>query len=148
MKAHRTLTTLGAMLAAAAVLGSGALAADRPDDRAGMIGVGAAQATAALPDAVERAIMRPDDRSGMIGVGGAQARVASPDVFERAVLRASDRAGVRGSSAAAIAAPAVAGDNGLAWDDAALGATGVLVVLVLGAVATVTVRHRGRAAIR
>ena len=144
MKAHRTLITLGAMLAAAAVLGSGAQAAERPDDRAGMIGVGAAQATAALPDAVERAILRPDNRSGMIGVGGAQAGVAAPDVVERAVLRAD----VRGSSAAAIAVPAVGGDNGLAWDDAALGATGVLIVLVLGAVATVTVRHRGRAVIR
>jgi hypothetical protein len=146
MKAHRTLTTLGATLAASAVLGSGALAADRPDDRAGMIGVGAAQVAVAPPDAVDRAILRPDNRSGMIGVGGAQAGVASPDLVERAVLRA-ERTGVPRSSAAAIAAPAVAGDDGLAWDDAALGATGV-VVLVLGAGAAVTLRHRGRAVIR
>ena len=130
---------------AAAVLVGGAQAAERPDDRAGMIGVGAAQVVEAPPDAFERAVLR-------------HASTAPPDAFERAVVRQAtvavrpdDRAVARGPGA--VSADAVPerrrpAEPNLGWSDAFLGAAGILGVLLLGAAATLAIRHRGRVVLR
>ena len=75
-----------------------ALASPRPDDRAGLIGVGAAQAARPIPDVFERAVARN--------------ATAGPDAFERAVLRSTvdngrpdDRAEARGPGAFTTASP-------------------------------------------
>ena len=90
-RAHRILATLGTAFAAAALLTGVAQAAERPDDRGGLIGVGGTQVVPATPDVFERAVLR------------SAAANPVPDVFERAVLRESrsavrpdDRAGARG----------------------------------------------------
>ena len=83
-KTQRLVVALVVALATAVVLVGGAQA-DRPDNRAGVLGVGAAGRTASPPDWFERAvarsaapIVRPDDRAGVIGAGGiAPAIVAS-----------------------------------------------------------------------
>jgi hypothetical protein len=144
-KAHRMLGTLGLALAGAAVLAGGAQAAERPDDRGGLIGVGGAQVVAATPDVFERAVLR------------SAAANPVPDVFERAVLRESrsavrpdDRAGARGRGNFATAVPSVAAPaaDGFRWDDAFLGAAAMLGFVLLGAAATLTIRHRGSVVVR
>lgn len=144
--AHRILGALGLALTGAVLFAGGAQAAERPDDRGGMIGVGGAQVLPATPDVFERAVLR------------SAAANPVPDVFERAVLRESrsavrpdDRSGARGPGnfasplALASASPA---DDGFRWDDAFLGAAAMLGVVLLGAAATLTIRHRGGVAVR
>ena len=79
-----------------------------------------------------------------------------PDVFERAVLRETgtatrpdDRAGARGPGIVPAASPSVAAsaESGARWDEALLAAA-MLGVLLLGIAATLTIRHRGRMALR
>ena len=138
MKAHRILVAFG-MAVAAAVLGGNAQAAERPDDRAGMIGLGAAQVVGA-PDAFERAVLR-------------SVTTASPDAFERALLRETeiavrpdDRVGVRGPGA--VGPPDVVSggheESGFGWSGALLGAAGLLGALIAGTTATLAIRHRRR----
>jgi hypothetical protein len=144
--AHRILTALGLALTSAALLAGGAQAAERPDDRGGLIGVGGAQVVPASADTFERAVLR------------SAAANPVPDVFERAVLRESrsavrpdDRAGARGPGNFATPLPSVAAsaaDDGFRWDDAFLGAAAMLGVVLLGAAATLTIRHRGGVALR
>ncbi len=138
MYGNRILRSVGLGIAAAVLVG-GAQAAERPDDRAGMIGVGAAQVVEAAPDAFERAVLR-------------HASTAPPDAFERAVVRQAtvavrpdDRAGARGPGADAptLSPSADRTEPGFGWSDALLGA-GILGVLLLGAAVTLTIRHRGR----
>jgi hypothetical protein len=142
--AHRILRALGLALTGAALLTGGAQAAERPDDRGGLIGVGGAQVAPTPPDAFERAVLR------------SAAANPVPDVFERAVLREGrspirpdDRAGARGPGIAATALPSVAAspDDGFGWDAAFLGAAAMLGVLVLGAAAILAIRSRGSVAV-
>ena len=143
-RAHQFMAVLGTALAGAVLLAGGAQAAERPDDRAGMIGVGAAQAVEAPPDAFERAALR-------------QASTAPPDAFERAVARRAtvatrpdDRAGARGPGTVSptLSPSADPAEPNIGWNEALLGAAGILVVLLLGAAATLTIRHRGRVVLR
>jgi hypothetical protein len=142
--AHRLLGTVGTAFAAGALLVGAAQAAERPDDRGGLIGVGSTQVVPATPDVFERAVLR------------SAAANPVPDVFERAVLRDSssavrpdDRAGARGPGIAATALPSVAAspDDGFGWDAAFLGAAAMLGVLVLGAAAILAIRSRGSVAV-
>ena len=143
MYGKRILRSVGLGIAAAVLVG-GAQAAERPDDRAGMIGVGAAQVVEAPPDAFERAVLR-------------HASTAPPDAFERAVVRQAtvavrpdDRAVARGPGAVAptLSPSADPTEPNLGWSDAFLGAAGILGVLLLGAAATLAIRHRGRVVLR
>ena len=96
---------------------------------------------------------RPNDRAGMLGVGatGAQTPIAAPDVFERAVirhqapLRPDDRGGLHGSGLALAGslpvASGVTGD-GFDWGDATFGAASALGLVLLGVAAVLTIRRR------
>jgi hypothetical protein len=142
MKAHRILLAVGLALASVVVVG-GAHAAQRPDDRGGRIGVGAAHAVAQPPDVFERAVLR-------------NTSTPPPDAFERAVLRQAsvvvrpdDRGGVRGPGAGptVLSVSVTPTEDGFGRDDALLGA-GMLAVVLLGAAATLTIRHRRHVILR
>jgi hypothetical protein len=155
-RSHRTYGILGAAVVGAALLGTGAQAAERPDDRAGMLGVGATQAVA-VPDAFERAFIRSTAAATVPDAferAAAGAAAATPDVFERAVARAvsepvplrpDDRAAPRGPGAAAsgsvTGASAVAGSDA-AWNETLVGIAGGLAILALGAMAALWLRTR------
>jgi hypothetical protein len=124
-----------AALAAAAILAGGALA-QRPDDRAGAIGVGGTTPdaferavdakVAAAPDAVERAV---------------NAKVAAtPDAFERAVNAKLASSGVPGGTEPSASSASA----GFQWADAALGAAATIGLLMLGLALLATVRRRTR----
>lgn len=142
--AHKILGALSATLACAAVLAGGVQAAERPDDRGGMLGVGAAQAVI-VPDAFERAFLRH------------AAATPVPDAFERAVIREQattavrpdDRPGLRGPGLVPTAPTSVAtaSDGGFAWDDAAFGAGAMLGLALLGT-AILGIRRRGGVVLR
>jgi len=107
------IAALTLALAFSAVLIGSAQATDRPDNRAGIRGIGS-QSTD-VSDVFTRAVarahavhtVRPDDRAGLRGAGSTPAStpIAPTDVFERAVLRHNasaaprpdDRAGLRGT---------------------------------------------------
>jgi len=124
------------------VITGGAQAAERPDDRGGMIGVGSTQGVAVAPDAFERAVLR------------STAIVPGPDAFERAVGRAlagdvnvrpDDRASARGPGAltpTVVSTSTGSFDEPFAWGDAALGAVAGYGLLALGGLAMVTLRNR------
>jgi hypothetical protein len=126
-KAHRIVGLVGAGLATAVVLAGSAQAADRPDDRGGLLGVGGAQAVTVAPDAVDRAVLRH---------AAEVAPVRVPDALDRAVFRET----------AALVQPSVtsAPDGGFEWGDAFFGAVVALFVVLLGGAAALTIRHRGR----
>ena len=90
-----------------------------------------------VPDAFERAV-------------NARLSTPPPDAFERAVnnaLRPDDRGTVRGPAVGApqaTAAPSLTTADGFQWDDAAVGASVALAILLLGAALALTIRHRGR----
>ena len=158
---HRVLGAVATTLSGAALLGSGAYAADRPDDRGGMLGVGA-MAVVAPTDVVERAIRRHVDGTVPDIVERAvrqHAGATVPDVVERAVARATspvvrpdDRGGARLTGLAEstpLPTDATSQEDGIAWADAAFGAAAAaLVVLLVGALATVTILHRRRVVVR
>ena len=99
---------IAATAAALALVGPGwAAAAERPGDRAGPLGVGGAAALASTGGGADSAVLRPDDRGTLRGPGA----VVSPVVIATAV-------------------PATA--DGFDWTDAAIGALGAIVVVVLG----------------
>jgi hypothetical protein len=155
-QAQRLIGSISLALAAAAIVAGGAQA-DRPDDRAGMLGVGSVSAVAA-PDAFERAVNRaqagavPDAFERAVNIAQAG---AVPDAFERAVdiaqsattIRPDDRGDARGPGAIVVAQPAPiqpASHDRFAWGDAAVGAGATLGFLTLGAVFLVATRQRRR----
>jgi hypothetical protein len=104
----------------ALVAPSWAAGAERPDDRAGPLGVGAAQALASTGAADGSTVLRPDDRATLRGPGAVDSTVvvATP-----------------GTIAAAA--------DGFDWTDAAIGAAGAIAVMVLaGALGVAAVRAR------
>jgi hypothetical protein len=161
MKARprKIIATLALALALSAVLIGSAQAAEWPDNRAGIRGIGSQSTDAS--DVFTRAVasthavqtMRPDDRAGL---RGARTAVSTPvtlsDVYERAVLRHNastaprpdDRAGLHGAGTkiadnAPIAATASAGFH---WADAGFGAAAALaLVLVLAGLAVARASH-------
>ena len=153
---HRVLGTTGAVLAGVALLAGGVQAAERPNDRAGAIGVGGV--TASVPsDVVDRAVARMVPASAPTDVferavkrGIAETAVLGPD--STGPVRPDDRPGAHGAGLPAGATPStVATEPGdpFAWGDAAFGAAATFGLLVaLGAVATLTLRYRGRALAR
>jgi hypothetical protein len=126
-KAHRIVGLVGPGLAAAVVLAGSVQAAERPDDRAGLLGVGAAQAVTATPDAVDRAVLRHAAEAAPVPV---------PDALDRAVFRET----------AALAQPSVTStsDGGFEWGDAFFGAVVALFIVLLGGATALAIRHRGR----
>jgi hypothetical protein len=163
MKARhqKMIAALTLALAFSAVLVGSGQAADRPDNRAGIHGVGSQSPD--LSDVFTRAVarahavqaVRPDDRAGLRGVGttATSSPVAMTDVFERAVLRHNastatrpdDRAGFRGvGTALADRSPlATTVSTGFQWTDAGFGAAAALaIVLILAGLATALAGYR------
>jgi hypothetical protein len=162
MKARlqKVITALTLALAISAVLVGDAQAAGRPDNRAGIRGIGS-QSTD-LSDVFTRAVaraqavqaVRPDDRAGLRGAGSTPSTpVALSDVFERALLRHNastaprpdDRAGLRGAGPelAASAPIATAASTGFRWADAGFGAAATLaLILVLAGLALARANHQ------
>ena len=104
--------------ALALVAPSWAAGAERPDDRAGPLGVGAAQPLASTADG--STVVRPDDRATLRGPGAVDSTVVVATPW-------------------AIAAAA----DGFDWTDAAIGAAGAIAVMVLaGALGVAAVRAR------
>jgi hypothetical protein len=138
---HRIQTVLGtagAVFLGAALLTGSVQAADRPDDRGGMLGVGGVATATADPSGVfERAVARH--------VG---ATLPDPLAQKAGSVRPDDRAGVRGPGTVATADVEEAG-SGFAWSEAAFGATVAFVLcLALGGLAATMVRQRARAVVR
>lgn len=114
-------------------------AAERRDDRPGLLGVGAADATAA-PDWAERAIARQVDAQSV------------PDWFERTVegtvgtgpARPDDLGGARGPGVLDVDSTPVASDEGrgFEWSDAATGAGFALALVAVILATTVALRRR------
>ena len=157
---QQTIAALTLALALSAVLIGSAQAADRPDNRAGIRGIGS-QSTD-ISDVFTRAVarahalqaVRPDDRVGPRGAGSTLTSppIVPPDVFERAVLRHNaaaaprpdDRAGLRGAGTVlADNAPiATAASAGFHWADAGFGAAAALVlILALAGLAVARASH-------
>jgi hypothetical protein len=106
--------------ALALVAPSWAAGAERPDDRAGPLGVGAAQALTSTGTADGSTVVRPDDRATLRGPGAVDSTVVVATPW-------------------AIAAAA----DGFDWTDAAIGAAGAIAVMVLaGALGVAAVRAR------
>jgi hypothetical protein len=119
-----------------AALLAGPAQATRPDDRAGMRGVGAISADTSQPS------VRPDDRGSLRGPGALAhgARAQAP-------VRPDDRAGWRGPGATDVvpaASKVTVDDRGFPWTDAALG-VGLLALLGLfGAALVLNGRYERR----
>ena len=146
VKTQRLVAALVVALATAVALVGGAQA-DRPDNRAGVIGVGAADPTASTPDWFERAvarsaapIVRPDDRAGVLGAGG----VTPAIVGSARPARPEEGGGIRGTRPVATnLVPVVNGDpSGFDWANVSLAVGFVLAMFLLAAAATLAARHR------
>lgn len=114
----RILQTTILVLAVSALVTPNALA-QRPDDRAGMLGVGAT--------AVTSGSARPDDRAGARGPGAL--------VVSQSGVRPDDLAGIRGpGSIPAVFVASGSSRDGFDWSDAGVGAAGALglALLLLG----------------
>jgi hypothetical protein len=164
MKARvgRLTRVLPPVVVAAGVL-AGAALGGRPDDRAGLHGVGGISA-------VSIQSVRPDDRSGLLGVGGVAGIsgtavhtairpddradrtgvVPSEPVSSGTPTRPDDRAGVRGpgTTRAETAAAASTSATPFAWEDAFLGAGATFGLLMLAGAFALTLRSRGRVTMR
>jgi hypothetical protein len=134
----QSLRMLLVVLGTAGVLVPIGQASEKPNDRAGLLGVGGIAGSIATPDAVERA------------VGRHNASIA-PDAFERAVAihvasspRPDDRAGAHGPGAISPVTlnPGVSTQDGFQWNDASVGAGAMLAALLLAAAVGLTVRRR------
>ena len=90
---------------------------------------------------------RPDDRAGMLGVGAASAEATSLPAVRDAVTRPDDRGDGRGPgvyfTVPAVATAAIATDS-FEWGDASAGAGAMLMAILLAAGVAVSIRHRGR----
>ena len=153
MRRRNQLKSLAAGLVAAVVAASGAQAAQRPDDRAGPLGIGTASTAvtqvqpSVRPDdragplgigepstPVVSSAVRPDDRAGPLGIGAPSTPVVSPAV------RPDDRPGIRGVGDVQLI-PLSSG-TGFDWGDASIGAaTGFGLALALFGVALMTTRR-------
>lgn len=158
-RTQKMIAALILALAASAVLVGSAQAAGRPDNRAGIRGIGSGSTGVSdvFTPAVARAhavqAVRPDDRAGLRGAGMTSSTpVARPDVLARAVLRHNastavrpdDRAGLRGAGTeVADNAPiATAASAAFHWADAGLGAAATLaLILILAAFALARANH-------
>jgi hypothetical protein len=137
-QAQRLVGSISVALVAAAI-GAGAALADRPDDRAGMLGVGATSSS------VGEQPGHPNDRAGLLGVGG----LSSVEVQAVIPVRPDDRGGIRGPGSEAAETPSVTtfSDDGFQWGDAAFGAGAALSLGLLAAGAMAALRHRRRVAL-
>ena len=128
----RILHTTTLVLAAFALLVPTALA-QRPDDRAGMLGVGAAAATTS--------VTRPDDRAESRGPGALAPQLGT-------ATRPDDRGGLRGPGAVPIGVMTPATD-GFDWVDAGVGAVGAfgLALILFGMLALTTRTRRSHVAV-
>jgi hypothetical protein len=126
---QRILRALSLALVGAA-LTAGAAQAERPDDQAGMLGVGAASAsTQTAPGTIPYL-------SHGIGVGESQ------------FSRQSSLGLTGGSLPTRVVAPTgVVSTDDFQWGDASAGAGATLVLILLGAGLAVSIRHRGRPAL-
>jgi hypothetical protein len=123
---------------AVAVLVPAALAADRPDDRAGPLGVAAAQTSAPTT-------IRPDDRAGPLGPGAAEASAVAyvpmptADVIERRI-----EAGLDPITGMPVAGEPAATD-GFEWSDPLVlaGFAALAAAAVLGVTYLVVHTHHG-----
>jgi hypothetical protein len=131
----------------AGVLGVGAQpieqAATRPNDRAGVLGVGAqpiADSSVGVSRYLRSDAIRPNDRAGSLGanpLGGNPAYASSPDVFERYASAHPYGSG--------LAATSVAASSGFRWDDYGAGfGTGIVTALLLAGAVLATPRRRQR----
>jgi hypothetical protein len=120
-------------LVVAALFAPAALA-DRPDDRAGLIGVG-------LASSAPVSLARPDDSGDLRGPG------AFASTIETSV-RPDDRAGVRGPGLAPTVVLTQTPSSGFDWGDAGIGALGAfgLALLLFGTMQVVARQRRGHAA--
>jgi hypothetical protein len=123
----------------AAISATAAHAGTRPNDRAGMLGVGAQQIAGDSSDVGSRYLrshaIRPNDRAGSLGVASQLA--PSPDVFER--YASAHRYG------AGLTATSVADSSGFRWEDYGAGVgTGIVAALLLAGALLVTPRRRQR----
>jgi hypothetical protein len=120
-------------LVVAACLAPAALA-ERPDDRAGVIGVGGASVATV-------SAARPDDSGAQRGPGA----FAST---EQTSVRPDDRAGVRGPGLAPTVFLTQTPSSGFDWGDAGIGALGAfgLALLLFGTMQVVTRQRRSHAA--
>ena len=134
MNVRRTFATLFMLgLAVAAIAAAAGQAADRPDNRAGPLGVGAPAATLS--------VIRPDDRAGPLGVGD--------DVVARylnnhpAAVRPDDRGGIRGvgTGTAGVVTPASAHDESF-WGAGQLAGAAFLGAIAVGLLGFALMRHR------
>jgi hypothetical protein len=124
----RTFVIAAAAVATASLFAPAALA-ERPDDRAGPLGVGGAGALAA-------AVTRPDDRAARRGPEGAEATRTTS-------VRPDDRSGTRFPGAVPIVS-ATETASLFDWSDAAIGAVGALGAALLILAATRLVGREGR----
>jgi len=131
---QRIALLASALLVAAMLLVSAALA-ERPDDRAGTIGVGSVTASAADP-------ARPDDRAGLRGPGAVA--VSSKQTISSAV-RPDDRPDARGPGAITAGPTTIlVSSDGFDWSDAGVGLAGGIGLALLAAGLLATVTHRQR----
>lgn len=128
----RIVSTSILTLVVAALLAPAALA-ERPDDRAGLIGVGGAVAASSASD-------RPDDSAAVRGPG------AFASTIETSV-RPDDRVGVRGPGLAPTVVLTQTPSSGFDWGDAGIGALGAfgLALLLFGTMQVVTRQRRSHA---
>jgi hypothetical protein len=126
-----------------------AVGATRPDDRAGLRGVGAASEPGPVrPDdrpglrgvgATDSASVRPDDRAGPRGIGGTAPSAVRPD--DRAVR------GIHPPTVAASGQPSVFGtSNSFDWAAAGAGAASAAGLMLLLGAAALTLRRSSRRA--
>lgn len=144
----------GLVVVSVALLAPAGLAAERPDDRAGPIGVGLAQAGAVPFEAFgtadtivarieagldaygnEVSAVRPDDRAAR----------ATPAASERTAVRPDDRADRLTPDPGVQPAPVASTDGGFAWDEPWVLAllTVLVAALAMLAVFVVVYHHHG-----
>jgi hypothetical protein len=129
---HRTrkprFLTATSLALVAAVLVTGAGQAERPDDRAGTLGVGSVSSNpTAMPDAFERQVARTTPATA-------------------AAIRPDDRAEPRGPGIVFSVPPAVAAaaSDPFEWVDASIGAALTLAAVLVGAGLGAAIRDRRR----
>jgi hypothetical protein len=113
----------------------------RPDDRAGLLGVGA------ISSDTSDGPVRPDDRGTARGPGPLSAESRAAAAVSSAAIRPDDRAGVRLPGPGSVVAQApLAGspDYGFRWMEAGIGAAFLALVGLVGAALVWNVRYHRR----
>ena len=145
-KTQRLVVALVVALATAVVLVGGAQA-DRPDNRAGVLGVGAAGRTASPPTGSSGPWRGAPHRSCArtivlaLSARAASLRLSSPPLQP---ARPEEGVGIRGARPVATSlVPVVSGDSsGFDWADVSTAVGFVLAMFLLGAAATLAAPHR------